>query len=67
LFLPEDISSETESQAFASHAIARATAEGEAVVDGVNSNGRDPALVTAVVFYLLARGLRVGFLMCVSY
>jgi len=49
LFLPENI--ETDS-----------AVEREAIVGGVDSHGRDPALVAAVVFYLLARGFCVGLL-----
>jgi hypothetical protein len=47
--------------------MAQQVAQREVVVGGVDSNGRDPALVAAVVFYLLARGLRVVFLAYVSY
>jgi hypothetical protein len=62
LFLPENIPTATE--AAVGEVVARAASSGEAVVaGGVDANGRDPALVTAVVFYLLARGLRAGFLM----
>jgi hypothetical protein len=49
VFLPENIETDP-------------PVEGKVIVGGVDSNGRDPALVAAVVFYLLARSLCVGLL-----
>jgi hypothetical protein len=47
--------------------IAQQVAQRGAVMSDVDSHGRDPALVAAVVFYLLARSLRVVFLAYVSH
>jgi hypothetical protein len=49
LFLPENIETDP-------------SVQGEVVVGGAHTCGHDPALVAAVVFYLLARGFCVGLL-----
>lgn len=62
VFLPENVEthSSTGGESVVEH-IARAVSSEE--ITPVASGERDPALVTAVVFYLLARGLRAGFLL----